>query len=232
MASWNDTQNIALGDVVSTTQWNNIFGPNQSMQYIKNRADFLLVDYYYKYVGNPYILTAGWPQGDSTDFAAMGDVYYPIWILNGVTTNDKYITLNGPAKYLCVVQCDVVSDQQDYRNNNSVLRLMVNDTGGYTNFSTTNLNKGIGSAITGTLSPFKYSIPFALDAKFTTDLVLGFAAVQNYENIYTASAQYGPVNFRITPSIMIYKIPMYMEQVTVTTSFVIDTSTLSGTSNF
>ena len=44
MASWNDTQNIALGDVVSTTQWNNIFGPNPSMQYIKNRADFLLVD--------------------------------------------------------------------------------------------------------------------------------------------------------------------------------------------
>lgn len=232
MASWNDTQNIALGDVVSVTQWNNIFGINQSMQYIKDRTDFVVVDYNYKYIGNPYILTTGWPQGDSTDFAATGDVYYPIWILNGVTTNKQYITLSGPAKYFCIVQSDVISDQEDYRNNDSILRLMISDTGGFTNFSTTNLNKGIGAASTGTLSPFKYSIPFAIDAKFATDLTIGYAAVQNYENIYSASAQYGPVNFQITPSVMIYRLPIYREPITSASQFTIGTSTLQGTSKF
>lgn len=232
MSSWNNMQNIVIGDVVSVTQWNNIFGPNQSMQYVKDRADFVITNYYYKYLGNPYTLTAGWPQGDLTDYASTGDVYNPTWILNGISTNNQYITLSGPAKYFCVVQCDVVSDQEDYRNNDSVLRLLVNDTGGFTNFSTTNLNEGIGSASTGTLSPFKYSIPFAVDAPFDTDLIIGFAAVQNYENTYSASAQYGPVNFQITPTVMIYRVPFYKESITPTSSFIINTTTLQGASRF
>ena len=231
MSSWTNVTDIKRGDTVSVSQWNAIFGVNQSMQYIKDRTDFVVTDYDYKYIGTTYTLIAGWPQGNGANFAATGDVFYPNWMINGITTNKQYITLSGPAKYLCIVQANVDIDQEDYRNNDSILRLLVSDTGGFTNFSTTNLNKEVGSSTTGTIVTLKYSVPFVVDAPFNTDLVVGFAAIQNYESIYSASAQYGPVNFQISPLVMVYKLPIYITPTIKSTSFIIGISSLNGTSS-
>jgi hypothetical protein len=231
MSSWTNAIDIARGDTVSVSQWNAIFGLNQSMQYIKDRTDFVVTDYDYKYTGTVSTLVAGWPQGDDTDFAATGDVLYPNWMINGITTNKQYITLPGPAKYLCIAQANINVNQEDYRNNDSILRMLISDTGGFTNFSTTNLNKGVGAQTTDTIVPLKFSVPFAIDAPFSTDVVIGFAAIQNYESIYSASAQYGPVEFQISPSVMVYKLPIYINSTSISTSFILGTSNLSGTSS-
>jgi hypothetical protein len=231
MSSWTNAIDIARGDTVSVSQWNAIFGINQSMQYIKDRTDFVVTDYDYKYTGTVSTLVAGWPQGDDTDFAATGDVLYPNWMINGITTNKQYITLPGPAKYLCIAQANINVNQEDYRNNDSILRMLISDTGGFTNFSTTDLNKGVGAQTTDTIVPLKFSVPFAIDAPFSTDVVVGFAAIQNYESIYSASAQYGPVEFQISPSVMVYKLPIYINSTSVSTSFILGTSNLSGTSS-
>lgn len=232
MAIWTDLTNFNLGKTISAAEWNIIFGPDGNMQYLKDRSDQIVFDYYYDYTSGVIRVPSGWPQGNADNVASTGTVSYPIWLVSGVPTS-RYITLQGPGKYLCVLQVDanaVYGWLKQIRY--STIKTIVTDTLGNLNF--THLQQmGYQTELTfigGNLTQdVKYQVPFVFDAPFDSDLIIGFARQRNFE---TALYDDTTISFNLSAKLMIHKISTYQEVPNVSTSFILNTTTLNGTSSF
>jgi hypothetical protein len=230
MASWTDLNNVRLGKVITFSEWNTIFGPAGNMQYLKNKSDQIVFDYYYDYTSGIFLVPFGWPQGNSDNVANTGTVTYPTWSIAGVP-QQQYITLTGPSKYICILQ---VNSDLSYSGTNmrySTLRTTITDSQGNLNFSQL---QQVGYDDIGFIGGPKrqnmnYQIPFVVSVMHETDLTIGFVAQLNFQ-----PARYAErfPNLLVSCELMLQKIPTYILPTNVSTSFILDTTTLNGTSSF
>jgi len=234
MASWTNLSNLESNYIISASDWNVIFGPNGNMQYLKDRADFLLNDYQFTFNGSSLNLPMTWPQGDSSNISSSGTIYYPTWQSNQIYKN-PYITFEKTGKYFCILQ---INAQIKYFDLIELLhyniKCIITDTSGNLNFTSV-IETGYQNQA-NSLQIIKYQIPFVLDVPFATDLNIGFVAQANYSSAYYQDKYGEPseLNYKILVdcSLNTFKISTYLEKVDVSTSFVLDSTTLNGTSAF
>lgn len=240
MANWNDLKNKGLGSVIGASQWNTIFGPDGNMQYLKDRADQITFNNYNNYSTGKIRVPFGWPQPNVNDVSIKGTVIYPTWKVSGIPQKE-YITLDGPAKYLCLLQ--IHGDLNYLRRNGDIFRYstiktIVTDTNGNLNF--THLQQ-TGYPLNTTLNFYdtltqdvKYQVPFIFDAPYDSDLLVGFVCQRNFQESlsvdnYDLSKIY---YFSIDCNLTIVKLSSYREPAEVSTSFILNTTTLDGSSSF
>jgi len=223
---WTNLQDLNLGEVITSTVWNNITGPDGNMAYLKNISDNFANTIFQKYTALGitgsfgYIIKSGWPQGLSTQ-AQMGSITYPTWGLNGLPVN-QYITITGPAKYIAVLHLQVKSTQ-NINSEFSVLRTIISDTSGNVNLNVPVFNFSNSFATTD----FSFQVPFVIDAPYDTDLIIGFCAQQDFQNSNSASLS-GKVQFEVLPTLTYQKLPSLIAASEIIGSFILGTSAGNG----
>lgn len=228
MPTWTELVDLPLGTTIETSLWNTIFGPDGNEAYLKQYADYVSYELEKVYYADAIVVRSGWPQGYSTDvftaFYNTGDVVIPQWYVAGYPT-DKYITLDGPAKYLAVL--NIQFDANSYES--SVFRIIILDSTGGLNIQKT-IPPPTGAISTGSKYT-EYSVPIIIDAPFQTDLIVGFVSQQRLD---THASLIQPDTYLIqgNTKISFYKLPIYAESPIIATSFVLGTSSLLGTSSF
>lgn len=233
MPTWTELVDLPLGTTIETSLWNTIFGPDGNEAYLKQYSDYVSYELEKVYFADNIIVRCGWPQGLVTDsrgyeiYYNTGDVVIPQWYIAGYPTG-QYITLDGPAKYLAVlnIQLDISISNV---GNTSVFRIIILDSTGGLNIQKT-IPSPAADIDTGS-SNTEYSFPIIIDAPFQTDLMVGFVAQQNLNEHPSLLV---PDVYRIegNTQISFYKIPTYIESQIATTSFILGTSSLLGTSSF
>ena len=233
MPSWTELVDLPLGTTIQTSLWNTIFGPDGNVAYLKQYSDYVSYELEKVYFADNIDIRCGWPQGlitDSQDFVVAayyntGDVVTPRWYVAGYPT-EQYITLDGPAKYLAVLNIQFYANNYD---DLSTLRIIILDSTGGLNIQKTIVTPDTGIS-TGSVYT-EYSLPIIIDAPSQTDLIIGFINQQRLDDISNVD---DPVYFSIqgNTSISFYKLPVYINAPTVATSFVLGTSSLLGTSAF
>jgi hypothetical protein len=236
MPTWTDLSDLPLGETISTTLWNTIFGPNGNQAYLKKYADNVTYELETIYTADIDRLYPGWPQGltvDSFGNPALydtGDVYFPEWFVIG-TPSDKYISLTGPAKYLAVLTIQFYPNQGgplanvDY----STFRVLAIDTTGNLNTQKTIISP---QAVITTGDVYEsYSMPFIIDAPFNTNVMIGFVLQQRFETS-TQRSNVQDFNIGANTNIVFHKLPMYFDDIVLTSAVTLGTSVLNGTSAF
>ena len=230
MPSWTELSNLPLGTTIETSLWNTIFGPDGNEAYLKQYADFVSYELEKVYYADNVVVRCGWPQGFATDsrgyevFYLTGDVIIPKWYVAGYPT-DRFITLDGPAKYLAVLNIQFYANSYE----SSVFRVIILDSTGGLNIQKT-IPPPTGAISTGSTYT-EYSFPIVIDAPFQTDLIVGFVSQQRLDT-HVSLVQPDVYQIQGNTKISFYKLPVYLESPTVATSFVLGTSSLLGTSSF
>jgi hypothetical protein len=230
MASWTSWTNlidIPLGTTLYTTSWNAIFGPNGNEAHLKKYADAVTYEQEVIYYLEEINIRAGWPQGGITtpqgfaEYYVTGDVTYPRWTVSGVLS-DKFIKLEGPAKYLAIINIDYLM-----RNINVIfqplLRIIISDTSGNLHFQKTKIS--LDSYVESRVSNINF--PFIIDTNTDTYLSVGFVLQGGESGGFLPN-----VDIINTSSIRFHKLPALLPELTATTSFILGNTTLSGTSEF
>ena len=239
MPSWTELSNLPLGTTIQTSFWNSVFGPNGNVAYLKEYADYVSYELEKVYFADNINVRCGWPQGlitDSQDFVVeayynTGDLVIPRWYVAGYPT-EQYITLDGPAKYLAVLNIQFYAENYNPVSGDvslSTFRVVILDSTGGLNVQKTIVTPD-ARILTGNAYT-EYSLPIIIDAPFQTELIVGFINQQRLDGISNIN---NPAYFSIkgNTSISFYKLPIYTNSPTVATSFVLGSSNLLGTSVF
>jgi hypothetical protein len=231
MASWTSWTNlidIPLGTTLYTTSWNAIFSPNGNEAHLKKYADAITYEQEIIYYLEERTILSGWPQGGITtpqgfpEYYVTGDVTYPKWTIAGILL-DNYITLSGPAKYLSVINIDYYPTSIN-ATFQPLLRIIISDTSGNLHLQKTVLSPRV---VTPDNSLESLSFPFIIDTNTETNLVVGFVLQGG------SVGGGGPsIQLQNSSSIRFHKLPALIPNLNATTSFVLGTTTLSGTSGF
>lgn len=230
--SWTDLIDIPLGTTLYTSSWNTIFGPNGNEAHLKKYADVVTYEQETIYNLEEIVIKSGWPQGVVTpvpyiyaaprdEYYITGDVTYPNWTTLGVVIGN-YISLAGPAKYLAVLNIDTYLDNASLIPP-QLLRIIISDTSG-----NLHLQKTISGPLDGPpdYSDESFNFPFLIDTNADTNLVIGFTLQEGLP--------FTPwyLKLKNSSSIQFHKLPALLSTLTATTSFVLGTTTLLGTSEF
>lgn len=234
MAVWTELEDIPLGATVSTALWNTIFGPNGNQVYLKKYANNITYEFEKTYTMASSVVWSGWPQGLTTTpqgyeaYYDMGDVVFPQWYLIGVP-DAKYITLSGPGKYLAILTVQYNPNAGDSSVTDPFFRVFILDTIGNLNIQKTIVPRGTTSSLMTGYEQYQFS--FIVDAPFDTDVLIGFAAQSQYSSSLSIRFKF---NFDIYAgsTIVFHKLPMLMDEITVTSSFQLGSSQLGGLSAF
>ena len=230
MPTWTELVDLPLGTTIETSLWNTIFGPDGNEAYLKQYSDYVSYELEKVYYADNIVVRSGWPQGLVTDsrgyevFYNTGDVIIPQWYVAGYPT-DRYITLDGPAKYLAVFNIQFYANSYE----SSVFRVVILDSTGGLNIQKT-IPPPTGAISTGSKYT-EYSVPIIIDAPFQTDLMIGFISQQRLDS-HANLVQPDVYQIEGNTKISFYKMPIYLESQIIATSFVLGTSSLFGTSSF
>jgi len=75
-----------------------------------------------------------------------------------------------------------------------------------------------------------FTIPFVVDVKFETEITVALVAIQDFSNSTSANSR---MEWEIYDGkISFHKLPMKVSEIVPTTTFIIGSSTLDGTSDF
>lgn len=225
--TWTNLQDLDLGETITSATWNNIMGPSGNMAYLKSISDNFSNTIFQKYTALGitgsfgYTVNCGWPQGLSAQQGQTGTMVTPTWALNGLPINN-YLTINGPAKYIAVLQIQAKS-YQITNSEYSIFRVLIQDTSGNINLNIPIFNFSNGSTETS----FNFQIPFVINAEYNIELLIGFIAQQDFQNSNSASLN-GKVTFEVLPTISFQKLPSLINTTNIVSSFVFGTSNLTG----
>lgn len=227
MASWTPLTDYTLGELITSENWNAIFSPNGNQAFLKPYADQLTNDYYKEYQVDYFRIYSGWPQGDANNHASSGSPTYMPWMFLGLPVENSAIKITEPSKYLgifwCHIQCSYKGTNITPNANLSALKILIYDTSG-----SVNIQHHYQSFAPN--PPLAITIPFIVDAKYETEIMVAAVAIQNFSNSTTANSR---VEWEMYDGkISFHKLPMKTSSVSPTTSFVLGTSVLDGSSNF
>lgn len=255
MASWTNLIDEDAEYIVTANDWNILFGPSGNMQYIKDRADYLVTSNQKQFNASTVTIQFAWPQGNSQNISSMGTIQYPTWHLSGFPQN-QYITFNDIGKYLCVLQANInvefaraslITELHYY-----TIKTLISDTLG--NLNITHLTQtGFSYYVIpnvyyddfGESANMKFQVIFVLDVPFPTDLLIGYVGQVNYDVDPVSGAPYyfpkfeeefgiyyNSYNVYLDSYLNVFKIPTYADAIIPSTSFILNTTTLNGTSTF
>lgn len=227
MASWTPLTDIKIGELVTSENWNQIFGPDGNQAFLKPYADQLTNDYYKEYYVDFIRIQSGWPQGNPDNYANGGNLTYMPWIYLGIPEENSTIKITEPAKYLGIFWCSLSSI---YAGSNttpnpslSSLKVLIYDTSGSVNIQHYYQSFSPSPAIS-------FTIPFIIDVKFETEITVAMVAIQDFSDSTSANSR---MQWEIYDGkISFHKLPMKTSEIIPTTSFILGSSTLNGTSNF
>jgi hypothetical protein len=234
--SWTDLIDIPLGTTLYTSSWNVIFGPNGNEAHLKKYADALTYEQETIYNLEELVIHGGWPQGSlpinpyflpDDVYYVTGDVTYPNWTTLGVRIGNN-IELAGPAKYLAVINIDTLISYISFDiNYPPLLRIIVSDTSGNLHLQKTIYSQLRNPVEFPDYSNSSFSFPFLIDTNTKTNLVVGFT-LQGGEPFISSPF----VKLKNSSSIIFHKLPAFIPTLEASTSFILGTTTLSGTSEF